>query len=696
MALEKLIRERKVLRSGIKSKENSLDITLSGLKDKGRRLFELDKSIKDLMDEDDMVTEEEMIIELSEIEEYRLLYFNMEEKLQRAACEERPKAGTKIKLPDIKLPTFDGEPSKWIQFWGQFQKIHDSGEIVEQDKYQFLLSATSGKARVLVDSYPPTAGNYEKVVECLKKRFAGDNVLIDFYVRNLLQIMHVQLGPHPLKLTQLYDSLCTNLNNLNALGLTNDKYALMLLPLIESSLPKGLLKTWERIKNQKIMSSISGSISSIPCETEKENSLSELMDFLRLEVESEERIESSQPSTSRYEEEERCTGAMLVSQGKITGCIFCEKSNHTSVECMAAQKLTYDERKMKLAEAKVCFRCLKSGHRAQHCKSFVRCVICQKRHVVLVCPTLKDQPKGNPNKKYNSKTEVSHSNSNTTSERENTRNYLVQGLRSSIVLQTFEVLIVNECNERRVRCLIDSGSERSYISEKCAKQLHLKKNGSFKMIHCLFGGKESPFVNHNKYEVKLMALDRNNTCNLNLLSQNKICSPIQRIDDRDTLKLLEENNIKLNDSGVGNLDIELLVGADNISRILTGKIQKINLNLTGIETVFGWTIIGDTSIISVNQSDSFRSCSSLLCFDVKDLWDLEVLGIQEKTESDDALINEYKNTVKLNDEGRYEVGLPWAIEKTAIGTNFSQAVRRLMSTVKRLKTKGKSKIEQVS
>ena len=225
MALEKLIRERKVLRSGIKSKENSLDITLSGLKDKGRRLFELDKSIKDLMDEDDMVTEEEMIIELSEIEEYRLLYFNMEEKLQRAPCEERPKAGTKIKLPDIKLPTFDGEPSKWIQFWGQFQKIHDSGEIVEQDKYQFLLSATSGKARVLVDSYPPTAGNYEKVVECLKKRFAGDNVLIDFYVRNLLQIMHVQLGPHPLKLTQLYDSLCTNLNNLNVLGLTNDKYA---------------------------------------------------------------------------------------------------------------------------------------------------------------------------------------------------------------------------------------------------------------------------------------------------------------------------------------------------------------------------------------------------------------------------------------------------------------------------------------
>ena len=149
--MQGLKRERAVLRSYLTRQKDSI-VDKEVLKDKGERLFGLDEKIKTALDIDD---EESYVSELESVEHYRSIFFSLLSKCENARGEVEPISTTvkaaRMQLPQIRLPVFNGEPAQWLQFWGQFQKIHDSEEIREEDKYQYLLMSTSGKAKRLVE-----------------------------------------------------------------------------------------------------------------------------------------------------------------------------------------------------------------------------------------------------------------------------------------------------------------------------------------------------------------------------------------------------------------------------------------------------------------------------------------------------------------------------------------------------------------
>ncbi|GFW38571.1 uncharacterized protein TNCV_4149431 [Trichonephila clavipes] len=99
--------------------------------------------------------------------------------------------GTKLKLPNIELPTFDGNPRDWLNFWTQFEKIHDDVNIDDRDKFQYLIQSTAPRSnpREIVESFPATAANYKKAIEYLKERYGNTSVLIQVYIRDLLQLV---------------------------------------------------------------------------------------------------------------------------------------------------------------------------------------------------------------------------------------------------------------------------------------------------------------------------------------------------------------------------------------------------------------------------------------------------------------------------------------------------------------------------
>ncbi|CAG7817296.1 unnamed protein product, partial [Allacma fusca] len=79
---------------------------------------------------------------------------------------------------------------------------------------------------------------------------------------------------------------------------------------------------------------------------------------------------------------------------------------------------------------------------------------------------------------------------------------------------------------------------------------------------------------------------------------------------------------------------------------------------------------------------------------IQQLWDLDVIGIQDpiitksKKEIDEDIKSHFIQSVKINEEGRYEVELPWVMPRSSIANNWGQAVKRLVSTTKRLKESG--------
>jgi len=69
-------------------------------------------------------------------------------------------------------------------------------------------------------------------------------------VRELLSIV-LQNAMNPkskVMLANLYNKLSSHLRALETLGVTTDKCAAMLYPLVESCLPEDMLRAWERVR----------------------------------------------------------------------------------------------------------------------------------------------------------------------------------------------------------------------------------------------------------------------------------------------------------------------------------------------------------------------------------------------------------------------------------------------------------------
>ncbi|GFY72916.1 uncharacterized protein TNIN_149261 [Trichonephila inaurata madagascariensis] len=79
-------------------------------------------------------------------------------------------------------------------------------------------------------------------------RFGHEELLIEFYVRELLSLVIKNITNSRSKggITQLSDQLESHLRSLESIGMTSDKYAAMLLLLVESCIPEDMLHIWLR------------------------------------------------------------------------------------------------------------------------------------------------------------------------------------------------------------------------------------------------------------------------------------------------------------------------------------------------------------------------------------------------------------------------------------------------------------------
>ena len=75
--------------------------------------------------------------------------------------------------------------------------------------------------------------------------------MVEFYVRELFDLIlqNAIKGNKKSTLSGIYDKV--ELHMLETLGVTTDKCAVILYPLIESSLPEEVLREWQRSGNKK-------------------------------------------------------------------------------------------------------------------------------------------------------------------------------------------------------------------------------------------------------------------------------------------------------------------------------------------------------------------------------------------------------------------------------------------------------------
>ncbi|UYV81896.1 hypothetical protein LAZ67_21000068 [Cordylochernes scorpioides] len=134
---------------------------------------------------------------------------------------------------------------------------------------------------------------------------------------------------------------------------------------------------------------------------------------------------------------------------------------------------------------------------------------------------------------------------------------------------------------------------------------------------------------------------------------------------------LDKKGITLTKVDNNKTEIDILIRGDYYGQLLTGKIEQLAGGLTAIQTVLGWTLIGNTP--SERPETSAQMVITLLTTQqrVTSLWELEIIGIRGPTEvisekEKNVLMQEkFREKICRGHDGRYLVSLPW---KEGIGT----------------------------
>ncbi|KAG5869805.1 hypothetical protein JTB14_037540 [Gonioctena quinquepunctata] len=221
-----------------------------------------------------------------------------------------------------------------------------------------------------------------------------------------------------------------------------------------------------------------------------------------------------------------------------------------------------------------------TGHMSRRCRSRLKCVICGKSHVTLMCADL-------PSNKITPADQLSGSRDKEGTKTEN--QVLANHTSAHVFLQTLRVKISSGDRTREVRVLIDSGSQRSYVLKSTVLRMGYVPKRTECIRHCLFGGTQTSEQRHNCYDIKLTQDDY--SCTLEALDQPKICNEIPSIFYGAWMEELKTLHIDLHDT-LGSDPIEILIGADVAGKLYTGRRHILTCGLVAVETLLGWTLMG--------------------------------------------------------------------------------------------------------
>lgn len=687
-----------------------LKVSLKLLEQKMDAIKVVDEELYSLLLEED-VSEQELLTEMETRDTYWMkfneLSLRCEEVIERQSTvredvdsaqsvqsEGNSVSGTgrrKFRLPVLELKKFDGNIRDWLPFWSQFEKLHNDPDIDLSDKVEYLIQATvpNSKARQLVESFPATGANYVNIIEAFRARFGREDLLIELYVRELLKlIISNATSGTVIELYSLYDKIESQLRALETLGITSDKYAAMLFPLIESCFPPDLLRVWQRMPAKFGSQGQANDVGKL------EDRLKSLMSFLKNEVENEQRVSlamegfglreksAAKPirrgitghgGKKRFQEgfEDHVHTAAGLLNSNVTRCLFC-KGDHETSSCFKAQNFDLMEKKRILSENGACFRCLKPGHLSLKCHKKLRCIVCHRSHANLMCPDLAVNKRKQDDNQDHREPQIDQA--------------LTNNSTSHVFLQTLRVELKGVSRSRLVRALIDTGSQNSYILKSTAYTLGYTCKRYVRLLHGLFGGNNLE-QRHGCYDIKMSYGNFCYTCEV--LDQTAICSDISPIFHGPWTQELDSLDIKLSDVHDG-APIELLIGADIAGKLYTGKRKVLVCGLVAVETLLGWTLMGK---IPSNHDSNKTTCAISLFVknaSITDLWELEALGItdpyEKKSKEELALATKehFLKNVRQDSEGRYEIVLPWLEGHPPLPSNYRIAKNRLENTVKRL------------
>lgn len=276
----------------------------------------------------------------------------------------------RMKLPDAKLPTFDGKFENWISFQSAFRNMVDSRtELSDVDKLQYLKSTLIGDAANKINIFSIDGANYSKAWDVLVRAYEVKRLLITRHLSLMFNLPVLDKETTAGFMT-LADDAQQHVVSLASLGMTIAPETIV--HVLETKLPKSAADRWDA-----------------SIERDEMPSPEQIYEFLyKAAVHASRREKGKTAESARTDNEipakrrrvRSSSRALLLNTS--TMCQACGTKRHPLFACEKFKELPVPKRIEVVKNAKLCFNCMRS-HRDKPC-GFSTCTICKRRHNTLL------------------------------------------------------------------------------------------------------------------------------------------------------------------------------------------------------------------------------------------------------------------------------------------------------------------------
>ena len=498
-----------------------------------------------------------------------------------------------VKLPKLNLKKFRGDITTWSTFWDTFESAIDKNpSLSDIDKFNYLNSLLENTAADAISGLTLTSGNYNEAIVILKKRFGNKQLAINEHMDILLNLDPVTSVQNLKGLRSLYDTVESHIRALKSLGIPSQSYGNLLCSMLMNKLPQDLRILISRdIKNDNW-------------------DLDRLLELLEAEVEARERATSNSSAGSsnlhrnpqpKLQGRQLPSGAVLQTGGSTISCTYCQ-GPHTSNSCKTVSNVT--ARKDILRKGGRCFLCLKKNHLCRDCNSKTQCFKCRGRHHISICTKDSNERKSeNPAnvQKGAQQDQGLQAQQKTGSENNPLKQQtnLFVSSKTPVLLQTAQATITQgdhaTVNSAKVRVILDSGSQRSYITNRVRNQLNLPTEKTETMVIKTFGSEEERIQTCDSVKFVLKSQHDQAEISLSAYAVPMICEPLQHqftSQAQQSYDHLRDLNLADCSTGIDNSEVDVLIGCDQYWDLVTGEVRRGENGPTAVGTRLGWVLSG--------------------------------------------------------------------------------------------------------
>ncbi|XP_055633313.1 uncharacterized protein LOC129773693 [Toxorhynchites rutilus septentrionalis] len=571
------------------------------------------------------------------------------------------------------VPTFDGRVENWPKFRTMFEDIFARSGDSDAVKLHHLDKALIDDAAGWITAKIITDNNFQQTWQQLIDQYENPRVIVDTHLDGLLDLKPITKRNFK-DLLELVKSFNRHVGGLEYQGLKVDELSgLILVKILTSRLDSQTLQLWERNQQHAKLPNIQDTVSFLRSECQVLERFQN-----RFQVTSKE-AQSKQYTSFRPSNQKSYTATAATSVGS---CEICNES-HRHFECPEFHKLSPIQRNAKVKELKICFNCLRPGHRSLECSSKKTCARCHRKHHTLLhqessttedhsfSHKMEEQPCSSTPEKFTVCEPVTNTVVSCNCHRATT----------TVMLMTAMVRVRDNCGYTTpCRVLLDSGSQVNFISKSLIDRLSVTRRPVYKPIAGI-GGTKTYAKETVMVEVESMHSD---------YSTNFECLVVPNITGSIPATHIQvsswpiDNSIPIADPNFNNpAPIDMLIGVSQFLQLLkTGRVQLGNNLPELIETHLGWVVAG-----SIDDGDS-QHCLAVANDSISEVlrqfWELEEIHEASQSTEQEECEKIFQTTHYRDITGRYVVSLPLRESIQDIGNNRTLAMRRFLSLERRL------------